>query len=148
MKQITFTVLASAAFLLAPLPAIADDMTHAVISAGKLTWMPFDPAHPDGAQIAVLYGDPSKPGPFGLRLKVPANTTFPSHAHTNAEYVTVVSGKAMISWGIGSDVMKGDTLTPGSFFRMTGGDHHTFMSMDETIVEVHSTGPFDMMIDK
>jgi hypothetical protein len=148
MRQLAFAVLAFCAFQLAPLPAAADDMNHGVTAADKLTWMPYDPAHPEGIQLAVLYGDPSKAGPFGLRLKIPANLTIPSHTHSNTEYVTVVSGKAMVSWGMGSDVMKGDTLMPGSFFWMKGGDHHTFMSMDETVVELHSTGPFDMVIDK
>jgi hypothetical protein len=148
MRNLTFAVLASIAFILPPLPATADDMNHGVSMPDKLTWMPFDPKQPDGIQLAVLYGDPSKPGPFGVRLKIPANFTIPSHTHTNSEYITVLSGSAMISWGMKSDPSKGDMLGPGSFFWMKGGDHHALMAMTETIVDLNSTGPFDLIVDK
>jgi len=44
-----------------------------IIQSDALTWAPAQ-GFPPGAQIAVLYGDPSKNGPFALRLKFPAAT--------------------------------------------------------------------------
>ena len=127
---------------------LADDLKHGVISADKLAWGLFDPKQPDGLHIAVLYGDPSKPGPFAVRLKIPGGMELGNHSHTNAEFVTVISGKAMVSWGTKSDITAGDTLMPGSFFWMSGKDHHDFKTIDETVVELHSVGPFDMIADK
>jgi hypothetical protein len=42
-----------------------------IIQSAALTWAPAQ-GFPPGAQIAVLYGDPSKNSPFALRLKFPA----------------------------------------------------------------------------
>ena len=139
---------AAMTFLLPVKFAIADDMKHGVTSADKLAWGLFDPNQPKGIQIAVLYGDPSKPGPFAVRLKIPAGLDLGSHTHSNPEFVTVVSGKAKVSWGLKSDIAAGDDLTPGSFFWMSAGDHHDFKAIDETVVELHSMGPFDMIADK
>ena len=135
--------------LLAPMKSVfADDMKHGVSQPDKLAWGLFDPKQPKGVQITVLFGDPSKSGPFALRLKVPAGLDLGSHTHSNPEFVTVISGKAKISWGVKSDVMAGDDLMPGTFFWMSGGDHHDFKAIDETVVELHSMGPFDMIADK
>jgi mannose-6-phosphate isomerase-like protein (cupin superfamily) len=151
-RRLAFGTLAAAVLLASPLAATlaarAGDMTHGVISADKMTWGLMDPKQPAGIQLAVLYGDPSKPGPFGLRLKIPANLEIGSHSHSNTEYITVVSGKAKLSWGVKADVMGGDDLGPGSFFWMKAGDHHDLKALEETVVDLNSTGPFDLMPDK
>jgi quercetin dioxygenase-like cupin family protein len=140
--------LAAAVLLAWPLAAHAGDMTHGVTSADKMAWGLMDPKQPNGIQLAVLYGDPSKSGPFGLRLKIPAGLEIGSHSHSSSEYITVVSGKAKVSWGLKADVMGGDDLGPGSFFWMTNGDHHDLKALEETIVDLNSTGPFDLLPDK
>jgi len=147
-RQLAFTVLAAAVSLLSPMAARADDATHGVISANKMAWGLLNPKQPKGIQIAVLYGDPSKPGPLGLRLKIPAGLEIGSHSHSSTEYITVVSGKAKVSWGVKADVMGGDDLGPGSFFWMKKGDHHDLKALEETVVDLNSTGPFDLVPDK
>ena len=87
-------LLASSATMLSVQAASADDKKHGVMAAGEIVWAPFDPSQPKGMQIAVLHGDPSKAGPFGVRLKIPAGLELGSHTHSNAEYVTIISGKA------------------------------------------------------
>ena len=148
LRRLAFGILAEAALLASPVAALAGDMTHGVTSADKMTWGLMDPNQPNGIQIAVLYGDPSKSGPFGLRLKIPANLEIGSHSHSGTEYITVVSGKAKVSWGLKADVMSGDDLGPGSFFWMKSGDHHDLKALEETIVDLNSTGPFDLLPDK
>jgi hypothetical protein len=148
MRKIAFVVLASTLFLLPVQPISADEMNHGVVAPDKLTWMPFDPKQPDGIQLAVLYGDPSKPGPFGVRMKIPANATIPSHSHSNPEYITILSGNAMIGWGMHADPAKGDALGPGSFFWMKAGDHHAVTTTSELVLDLNSTGPFDLVVDK
>jgi quercetin dioxygenase-like cupin family protein len=147
-RHLAFAILAATVLLASPMAARAGDATHGVTSAGKMAWSPMDPKQPDGIQIAVLYGDPSKSGPFGLRLKIPANLEIGSHSHSSSEYITVVSGKAKVSWGIKADVMSGDDLGPGSFFWMKSGDHHDLKAIEETVVDLNSTGPFDLVPDK
>jgi quercetin dioxygenase-like cupin family protein len=147
-RRSAFAILAAAVLLASPPAASASGVTHGVTSADKMTWGLLDPKQPNGIQIAVLYGDPSKSGPFGMRLKIPANLEIGSHTHSNAEYITVVSGKAKVSWGVRADVMGGDDLGPGSFFWMKNGDHHDLKALEETIVDLNSTGPFDLVPDK
>lgn len=148
LGQIVFAALAAAVLLASPIAARAADATHGVTTADKMVWGLLDPKQPKGIQVAVLYGDPAKPGPFGLRLKIPANLEIGSHSHSGTEYITVVSGKAKVSWGSKADVMGGDDLGPGSFFWMKSGDHHDLKALEETVVDLNSIGPFDLLVDK
>jgi quercetin dioxygenase-like cupin family protein len=147
-RHLAFGVLAATALLAAPFAAHAADATHGVTPADKMVWGLLDPKQPNGIQVTVLYGDPSKPVPFGMRLKIPAGLEIGSHSHSTAEYITVVSGRAKLSWGIKADVMGGDDLGPGSFFWMKTGDHHDLKAVEETVVDLNSTGPFDLLPDK
>lgn len=147
-RRLASGILAATLLLASPLAARAADATHGVVSAGKMAWGLLDPKQPNGIQVAVLYGDPTGPGPFGLRLKIPANLEVGSHSHSSTEYITVVSGKAKVFWGIKADALDGDDLGPGSFFWMKSGDHHDLKALEETIVDLNSTGPFDLLPDK
>src|SRR5436190_16831523 len=61
---------------LLPAAAVAaSDMT--VVNPDELKWGDAPPSMPKGAKIAVLYGDPSKAGPFVMRLKAPAGYKIP-----------------------------------------------------------------------
>ena len=67
-------------------------------------------------QVAVVEGDPSKPGvPFVLRLKSPDGEKIPPHWHPTDEHVTVLEGayatvvKRM--WHYGDT--KGETILQG-----------------------------------
>jgi hypothetical protein len=84
LRQLAFAILAPAILLASPLAARAGDVTHGVTPADKMAWGLLDPQEPNGIQVAVLYGDPTKSGPFGLRLKIPANLEIGSHAGRGA----------------------------------------------------------------
>ena len=68
------------------------------------------PSLPKGAMIAVLSGDPSKDGPFVVRLKMPANYQISAHHHPTTENVTVLSGSFHAGMGDKLDADKGQTL--------------------------------------
>ena len=59
---------------------------------GAVPWQNDPPGLPKGAQIAVLAGDPGKPGPFVLRVRFPPGTVVAPHRHATAENLTVLSG--------------------------------------------------------
>src|SRR4051812_50098364 len=71
------------------------------------------PTLPKGAEISVLSGDPSKDGPFIVRLKMPAGYKFPAHNHPKDEYVTVISGNFHVGMGDKLDEKKAVELTAG-----------------------------------
>src|SRR3546814_5876619 len=61
---------------------------------------------PAGTQGALLYGDPTKEGPFLLRLKMPAGYKIPPHSHPRPEIVTVISGAFHVGMGETADAAK------------------------------------------
>ncbi len=112
-----------------------------VVQPDALAWAPAA-GLPPGAEVAVLSGDPSKPGPFALRFKFPAGYQIPVHAHPTDEFVTVISGKARMAFGKGAAETNAEPLAAGTFTILPGVAWHALWIDAETIVELHSTGPF------
>lgn len=75
-----------------------------------LKWGPCPPFIPKGCEIAVVHGDPAKPN-VDVFFKVPGNFTIPSHTHTSAERMVLVSGKLEVTYE-GQDPV---TLKPGMY---------------------------------
>ena len=117
--------------------------TPTVYTLDKITWMA-GTGTLAGAQIAVLSGDPTKPGPYTIRLKVPANTTFGPHFHGDAENVTVISGSLWVGLGDRVDQSKLMQLPAGSFATIPAGVHHYAVTREDTVVQLHGNGPFTM----
>ena len=65
---------------------------HGVFTPSDVTWGPAPASLPAGAQAAILEGDPTKDGPFTLRLRLPDGYRLPPHYHPVVEHVTVVQG--------------------------------------------------------
>jgi quercetin dioxygenase-like cupin family protein len=111
-------------------------------AAPTLKWGPAPPNFPAGAMMAVVSGDPGKPGPFVVQLKMPDGYTFPPHFHPTAEKVTVISGQFNFAMG---DVFKAADLKPmmvGQSGEIPINMHHYARAQGATIVQVSSTGPF------
>ena len=121
--------------------AVAAGPMPMMTEAAKLSWMPAE-GLPPGAQVAVLYGDPSKAGPFALRFKFPKGYGIPTHSHPTDEFLTVLSGKARMAFGEDASETTAEPMTPDSFMVLPAGYWHALWIDDETIVELHSTGPF------
>lgn len=73
-------------------PALAHTFKDA-----QLKWGPCPPFIPKGCEIAVLHGDPAKPN-VDVFFKVPAGSTIPSHTHTSAERMVLVSGEMDVTY--------------------------------------------------
>lgn len=97
-----------------------------------------------GTDVAVLYGDPTKPGPYGIRLKIPANTTFAPHYHGDTENVTVISGTLYV--GVGDKVNPSSlkALGPGSFVSVPANLHHYALTKDAAVIQIEGIGPSSM----
>jgi hypothetical protein len=107
-----------------------------------LRWKEGPPALPAGAKIAVLEGDPSKPGPFVLRIKVPDGYRIPPHTHPRRERVTVISGTLHIGMGGTFDDAKGKTMPAGAFGTWPAGMKHFGWVKGETVLQLHGDGPW------
>ena len=79
----------------------------------QLKWGPCPPFIPKGCEIAVLHGDPSKPN-VDIFFKVPGGTAIPSHTHTSAERMVLVSGELEVTYeGQGPVKLKTGTYAYG-----------------------------------
>lgn len=108
-------------------------------------WTPAPASLPKGTQLAVLAGDPAKPGPFVLRVRFPANTTVAPHTHSTAENLTVLSGSLMHAMGPTLDKHRGDQLGRGGFVYLPGGmPHSVWTTAEPAEVQVTGTGPFGL----
>ena len=97
-----------------------------------------------GLEVAVLSGDPTKSGPYVVRLRIPANTKLPAHYHGEVENVTVISGALWVGLGDKFDETKLQELGPGTFVSLPANVHHYAMTKAETIVQIHGMGPSSM----
>jgi quercetin dioxygenase-like cupin family protein len=141
MLRLALAAAALALPLSAGLDAFAADAMPMMTEAAKLTWMPAE-GLPPGAQVAVLYGDPSKTGPFALRFKFPAGYQIPTHSHPTDELLTVLSGTARMAFGEAAAEATAEPMTQDAFMVLPAGYWHALWIDSETVVELHSTGPF------
>jgi quercetin dioxygenase-like cupin family protein len=92
--RIGIVVLASAASAATAQTADA----HKIVSPQDIKWGPAPASLPPGAELAVLYGDPSKEGEFAMRLKGAKGYHIAPHTHPKPEIVTVISGTVRLEW--------------------------------------------------
>jgi len=81
---------------------------------------------------------------FVIRAKLPDGCQIPPHWHSTEENVTVLQGTFLMGHGDQLDPAKTQELSAGSFAHMPKGMRHFAIAQGETIVQVHSTGPFDI----
>ncbi len=129
----------------APTPVADDAMAqaeHRYFNPADVKWVDAPPSLPKGAKIAVLEGDLASPGPFTMRISVPAGFKIPPHWHPGIEHVTVISGAFFMGLGETWDESKGHELTPGAFSYMAAGTRHFAWSKKATVLQVHGVGPW------
>ena len=116
---------------------------HSMVNPSDLKWAPV-PSLPAGAQIAIIQGPMNEAKPFTIRLKLPANYRIPAHSHPAIEHVTVISGKFNMGTGDTLDDSKTTALLPGSVAIMQIGTNHFAWTSEETVVQLHGIGPWDV----
>ena len=120
-----------------------EDKFHA-IHAEDIRWMP-SPAYPPEARLAILVGDPAKPGPYMIRVKLPAGTKMMPHQHPEDRIYTVISGVFYIGLGEVFDESKLTAFAPGSVVVLPGGQPHFHMARSgEYITQVTAIGPLGL----
>ena len=111
-------------------------------SAQQLNWGPAPAVFPAGAKMAVLYGDPSKPTLFTVRLDMPPGYKIAPHWHPTDELVTVISGTFLVGMGDKADTSKMTALPAGAFVNAGAHMNHYAVAKGRTIVQVSAMGPF------
>lgn len=117
---------------------------HKMLNKDKLQWSDGPAGLPAGAKLTVLSGDPTKEGTFTIRLMFPANYKISPHWHPTAEHVTVIEGALHMGMGEKLNMSSATRLGPGDFALMPAKSVHYAFTKDQTIVQIHGTGPFQI----
>lgn len=141
--RLTFALATGLAILAAAGAAPVIAQTHVITTLAEAKWGPAPPMLPSGAQIAVLSGDPSKPAPYAVRLKFPANYAIPAHSHPTDENVVVVSGDFFIGMGNKLDKKSGTALGKGGYALMPAGHNHFAFTTTEATIVLYGVGPVE-----
>lgn len=139
LSLITLLLLVMAAAAAAQSPTMPTSTI--MVTPDQVKWMEGPPAFPPGVKIAMLEGSMAQAGPYALRLLLPANYKVPAHFHPNMEHVTVISGTFYFGLGNKLSEAEGKPFPPGSFVAVPANTPHFAWAKEETVVQVHSTGP-------
>ena len=107
-------------------------------------WKPF-PAFPPEARLAVLVGEPQKPGPYVVRVKVPSGVKLTPHKHPEDRIYTVMSGVFYIGLGEQFDGDKVKAYPLGSVIVLPGDTpHFHWAKSGEYVTQVTAIGPLGL----
>jgi hypothetical protein len=115
---------------------------HVVLHPSEMTWTDL-PSLP-GVKIALIEGPLTEVGPIMFRLKFPANYKVMPHRHPGIEHITIISGTLNLGMGDTFDASKTHALTAGSVGIMPPRTNHFVWTNEETVTQVHSTGPWSV----
>jgi quercetin dioxygenase-like cupin family protein len=110
-----------------------------IVKPTEVQWTDY-PGRP-GVKVAMLEGDLTKPGPFLMRVKFPANYKLAPHTHPGVEHTTILSGALRMGYGTHDDG-PAETLTAGTVLITPAGTPHFLATTEETIVQTHGIGPW------
>jgi hypothetical protein len=118
----------------------ATGMPYISLTPTDLKWI--DSPRVPGIGNAIIFGDPTKPGPYIVRARYPAGYKLLPHAHSEDRSVTVISGTIYEGHGDTFDESKLRRMPPGSFYtELAGVNHSLWAKGGEVVVEVYGTGP-------
>jgi quercetin dioxygenase-like cupin family protein len=98
------------------------------------------------ARMIPLYGDPAKAGPLAVRFQFPAGYQAPIETHRADKYISVISGKMRMALGERGDASGGQPLVAGAFMKLPADGRHRLWADADSVVELHSSGPFDLRL--
>jgi quercetin dioxygenase-like cupin family protein len=121
-----------------------DEADFKSILPEEIDWKPF-PALPPSVRLAVLVGQPSEPGPYVIRVKVPSGTKLMPHRHPEDRVYTVMSGVFYIGLGEQFDGDKVKAYPPGSVIILPGDTAHFHWARSgEYVTQVTALGPLGL----
>jgi quercetin dioxygenase-like cupin family protein len=106
--------------------------------------VPFKSPFGVGPEQAILYGDPSKPGVYVVRVRFPPGFHSNPHFHSQDRHATVIKGTWWNGTGEELDFNKAKPIKAGSYvLHPAGGIHWDGAGDEETIVQITGIGPVE-----
>jgi len=111
------------------------------LTPAEMKWQSQGALAQGGIQQANLVGDPSKPGPYTIRLKFPAGYRLVPHTHPDYREVTILSGTWNTGYGEKFDETALKSLPAGSFYTEPANIPHFVLVREPVMIQVSGTGP-------
>ena len=93
-------------------------------------------------QTAIVYGDPTKPGPYAVLIKWKAGNMSRPHYHERDRFFVVVSGTWWVGTGPKFDPEGTKPMVAGSYVaHYANGIHYDGAKEADTIIALHGVGP-------
>lgn len=114
------------------------------ILSEDIDWKSF-PAFPPPIRLAVVVGQPSGPGPYTIRVKVPHGEKLMPHKHPEDRVYTVISGIFYLGLGDEFDASKLEAYPPGAVIILPGNTpHFHWAKSSEYVTQVTAMGPLGL----
>jgi quercetin dioxygenase-like cupin family protein len=118
--------------------------TFGSVRPEALKFEPFS-AFPPGAKLVVVVGDPTKPGPYVVRVTVPNGVKMMPHTHPEDRIYTVISGVFYIGLGSVFDPSKLVAYGPGSVVVLPANTPHFHWARSgDYTTQVNGYGPLGL----
>jgi quercetin dioxygenase-like cupin family protein len=125
-------------------PHQPDQAVFRAILPEDIDWQPFA-AFPPEVRLAVVVGNPSKPGPYVIRVKAPGGTKLMPHRHPEDRIYTVMSGVFYIGLGEAFEGNRVEAFPPGSVVILPGNTPHFHWAMSgEYVTQITAIGPLGL----
>lgn len=111
------------------------------VTPSEMAWTSQGPLAAQGMEQLNLVGDPSKPGPYTVRLKFPKGLRIAPHTHPSSREVTILSGVYATGYGKTFQQDKLKILPAGSFYTEPANLPHFIEVEEDTVLQVSGTGP-------
>ncbi|HEY2627589.1 MAG TPA: cupin domain-containing protein [Usitatibacter sp.] len=144
-RLLALTAALGTTLIASPIAWAADAPGAIYMNASDIKWGDAPASLPKGAMIAVLSGDPGKPGIWSGRLKMPAGYKIPPHWHSTDEDLTVISGTFHLAEGDKPDTKHAHAIKAGGFHHLPAKAHHSAYTKEPTVVQITAMGPFDIV---
>jgi quercetin dioxygenase-like cupin family protein len=99
-----------------------------------------------GIETRLLFGDPTKIGPYTISIRVPPNTRIAAHTHRDDRSAVVAAGLWHFGYGATADAAASRALPAGSFYTEPAGDpHYAWTGPEGATVYISGIGPSDTL---
>ena len=121
--------------------AQAESASVVALTPSEMKWTKQGALAAPGLEQLNLVGDPTRAGPYTLRLRFPKGYKMPPHTHPDSREVTIVSGVFATGYGETFDSAKLKILPAGSFYTEPANVPHYIEIEEETVLQVSGMGP-------
>ena len=123
---------------------LADKAALRSVLSEDIDFEPF-PSFPPSARLAVVAGDPAKPGLYTTRVKLPSGVKLMPHTHPEDRVYTVISGVFYIGLGERFDSERLVAYPPGAVIELPSGTpHFHWAKSGEYVTQISAIGPFGL----